>query len=233
MTRPNDHDNDDFAALNRILNERYSCRAFRPEPLPRQTIEAMLTTAQRTASWCNSQSWQVLLLGGAALERFAEALYQHASSGGPVVPDFDFPSVYEGVYRDRRRECGFALYQSIGIGRDDREVAQLQMLENFRFFHAPHAAIITTNVKLGPYAAVDCGGYVANFLNAAQALGVGAVPQAAIASHPDFIRRHFALDDSQRVVCAISFGFADASHAINGFRTTRAGTSDAVRWIEA
>lgn len=221
----------DFAALSRIVEERYSCRAFKAAPVPRETINAMLTTAQRTASWCNAQSWQVLLLEGAALKRLAAALYDHARNGGPVVPDFAFPGAYEGKYRDRRRECGFALYESIGIGRDDREASKLQMLENFRFFDAPHAAIITTDARLGPYAAVDCGGYVANFLNAAQSLGVGAVPQAAIASHPDFIRGHLGLDDSQRIVCAISFGFADTEHPINSFRTTRAEISQAVRWL--
>lgn len=224
-------EHDDFAALSRILEQRYSCRAFKAAPIPRETIDAMLTAAQRTASWCNAQSWQVLLLEGAALKRFAAALYDHACNGGPVVPDFAFPSAYEGKYRDRRRECGFALYESIGIGRDDREASKLRMLENFRFFTAPHAAIIMTDAKLGPYAAVDCGGYVANFLDAAQSLGVGAVPQAAIASHPDFIRRHFGLDDSQRIVCAISFGFADTQHPINSFRTTRAGIQQVVRWI--
>lgn len=225
------HQMDEFSVLQHILTRRFSCRAFKPDAVPRFTIDRILETAQRTASWCNSQSWQVLLISGSALERFAEALYAHAAAGSPVKPDFAFPEGYYGIYKDRRRECGFALYTSIGIGHDDRSAGQRQMMENFRFFNAPHAAIITTEAKLGPYGAIDCGGYIANFLNAAQGLGIGAVPQAAIASYPDFIRRYFGMDADQLIVCAISLGYADHNHPINSFRTTRADVSAAVRFI--
>jgi hypothetical protein len=40
-----------------------------------------------------------------------------------------------------------------------------------------------------------------------QALGLGH-PQAALARH-SLIRRHFKLADNRKVVCGISFGFAD------------------------
>ncbi|MCH1998704.1 nitroreductase family protein, partial [Achromobacter xylosoxidans] len=38
------------AALEDWLRARHSCRAFLPEPVPRATIERILTLAQRTAS---------------------------------------------------------------------------------------------------------------------------------------------------------------------------------------
>jgi nitroreductase family protein len=33
-----------------LLNARYSCRGYRPDAVPRGTIEAILSLAQRTAS---------------------------------------------------------------------------------------------------------------------------------------------------------------------------------------
>ena len=51
---------DRIGVLEELLGERYSVRAFQPQPVPRETIEHVLTTAQRTASWCNSQPWQVV-----------------------------------------------------------------------------------------------------------------------------------------------------------------------------
>ena len=44
-----------IGVLQELLDERYSCRAYRPDPVPRPTIDRILTAAQRTASWCNSQ----------------------------------------------------------------------------------------------------------------------------------------------------------------------------------
>jgi nitroreductase len=34
------------------------------------------------------------------------------------------------------------------------------------------------------------------------------------------------------VICGISFGYADAAHPVNGFRTPRAPLADVVRWVE-
>ena len=49
-------------------------------------------------------------------------------------------------------------------------------------------------------------------------------------SRPQRVRDFFGLSAERWVVCGISFGFADAAHPANGFRTTRA--DDAVSWVD-
>jgi nitroreductase len=105
-------------------------------------------------------------------------------------------------------------------------------LENFSFFGAPHVAIIHTDEALGVYGAIDCGAYVSNFLLAAQALGLGAIPQAALAHQSGLIRRHFNIGDDRRVVCGISFGYAERDHRINSYRTSRAGVGEAAVFLD-
>jgi nitroreductase len=221
-----------IGVVEELLTERYSCRAFRPDPVPHAIIDRILTAAQRTASWCNSQPWQVVIASGTARERFRRAIYAEASSGAPEDGDFSFPREYLGVYLERRRESGFQLYNVLGIARGDRAAYARQALENYNFFGAPHVAIIHTDEALGIYGAIDCGAYVGNFLLAAQALGLGAIPQAALARHSGLIRRHFKLGDSRRVVCGISFGFPDRDHKINSYRTSRASIADSVAVVE-
>ena len=218
--------NERFAAIESLLAERYSCRAFRPDPVPRETIEKILTTSQRTASWCNSQPWQIVITSGAETERFRQVMIDAATSDAAQAPDFPWPREYVGVYQERRRESGFQLYNAVGIARGDREAYARQGLENFRFFGAPHAAIVTTTEALGVYGAVDCGGYVSTFLLAAQALGVATIAQAALARRSDIVRKHFNLAEDRRVVCGISFGFADHDRPINSYRTSRAALAD-------
>ena len=70
-----------IGVLEELLNERYSVRAFLPQEVPRETIAHVLTVAQRTASWCNSQPWQVLIASGEAKERFRKTIYAEAASG--------------------------------------------------------------------------------------------------------------------------------------------------------
>ena len=221
-----------IGVLEELLAERYSCRAFKADPVPRPTIERILRTAQRTASWCNSQPWQVIIASGEAKERFRKELYAKASSGATDDGDFPFPREYRGVYLARRRESGFQLYNTLGIPRGDKIAYARQALENFNFFGAPHVAIIHTDEALGVYGAIDCGGYVSNFMLAAQAVGLGAIAQAALAHQSGLIRRHFGLGDDRRVVCGISFGYPDRDHRINSYRTSRASVTEAATFVD-
>jgi len=226
-----DQKQDRIGVLEELLNERYSVRAFLPQPVPHATIEHVLMVAQRTASWCNSQPWQVIIASGEEKEKFRKLIYAEAASGAPHDSDFPFPREYLGVYLERRRESGFQLYNTLGIPRGDKAAYAKQALENYNFFGAPHVAIIHTDEPLGVYGALDCGAYVSNFILAAQALGLGTIPQAALARHSGLIRRHFKLSDDRRVVCGISFGYADHDHKVNSYRTTRASISDTVTFV--
>src|SRR5687768_6180347 len=121
------HDRADL--LDQLARDRYSCRGFRPDPLPRATIDRILEIAQRSPSWCNSQAWQLTVGSAAATERVRNALLAHVQGGGAAQPDLDWPREYRGVYLQRRRECGFQLYAATGVARGDKEAAERQRLE--------------------------------------------------------------------------------------------------------
>ncbi|MFI9403762.1 nitroreductase [Nocardia sp. NPDC052316] len=225
-----DVDTAQYTALSRLLDERWTCRQFRADPVPHEVIEQLLRVAQRTASWCNTQPWQVAVTEGTGTDRFRAELLAHIQTATPE-PDFEFPAQYTGVFRDRRRECGLRLYDSVGIGKGDREQTMRQALRNFELFDAPHVAIVTTEADLGVYGAVDCGLYIGNFLLGAQSLGLGAAPQAALASYAPFLRAYFGIPDNRRVVAGISFGYPDTEHPINSFRTSREDVDQVATWF--
>ena len=218
------------AALERLLTERHSCRAFLPDEVERGTLESIFTMAQRAASWCNSQPWQVTVLSGAATRRVRDAML-NPQEGQLRESDIPFPAEYKGVYLERRRECGFQLYNAVGVPRGDIEGYKRQTSENFRFFGAPHAAIITTEPSLGTYGAVDVGGYVQILLLAMQAHHIGAIAQAALANFSPLLKRLLNIPSDRHVVCGLSFGYEDTSHPANSFRTRRAPLRDAITWI--
>ena len=218
--------------LEALLRRRHSCRAFLDRPVPREKITRILELAQLTASWCNAQPWQVHIVSGVALDAYREALLRR-SSVAPVRPDLDFPREYPGVYSERRRDCAWRLYESVGITRGDRAASTQQGRENFRMFGAPHLAIVTSPAAMGVYGAIDCGAYVSNFMLAAESMGIACIAQAAQASYPDIARRHFEIAGSRTIVCGIAFGYEDSSHPANRFRTTRAPLSESVAWIDA
>ena len=219
------------ANLELLLRRRHSCRAFAARPVERETIVRILEIAQLTASWCNAQPWQLHIVSGTRLARFSEALLD-ACAHEPARPDMPFPAAYPGVYLERRRDCGWHLYDAVGIARGDRAASANQGRENFRMFGAPHVAIVSTPAPMGVYGAIDCGAYVANFMLAAESLGVASIAQAALASYPDIARRHLGIPPDRAVVCGISFGYEESSHPANSFRLGRAPVSDTVVWLD-
>lgn len=223
---------DPATTLASLLDERWTCRQFLPDEVPRETIERLLALGQRTPSWCNTQPWQVVVTSGEATHRLRKELLEHVLSQ-PAASDFEFPAAYTGAYLERRRACGFQLYDSVGIVKGDAEGTLRQGLRNFEFFDAPHVAVVTTEADLGVYGAVDCGLYVNTFLLGAQSLGLAAAPQAALASYSPFLREHFDIPDNRRVVVGISFGYADIDHPVNAFRTSRAPLADTVTWHDS
>ena len=221
--------------LANLLLRRFSCRGFLPDPVPRKTIEAFLKIAQLTASWCNSQAWQVIVTEGAATARFSAALLASAATpeGGELITDFPRPLRYTGRYQERRRETGWQLYEAVGVAQGDRAASGQQTLQNYHFFGAPHALVITSDRDLGVYGAVDCGGYVANLMLAAKSLGVDTIAQAAIAMQSACVRRFFAIPEDRLIVCGMSFGYADPRHPANSFRTRRDDIDEIVNWVSA
>ncbi|NLG54870.1 MAG: nitroreductase [Rhodococcus sp.] len=216
-------------SLGEVLNRRYSCRAFTSDPVPRSTITAILEAAQRSPSWCNTQPWQVAIIEGDALSRFREGLLEYVVSH-PQEPDIEFPVEYQGKYRTRRKECAVALYESVGVA-GDRAASAAQTMQNFGLFGAPHVAVITTDDALGTYGAVDCGIFVSTFLLAASSFGVATIAQAALAGSSPYLRGFLELPEDRKILCAISFGYADEDHPVNNFRTTRVGVDDVVDWV--
>ncbi|EID18003.1 nitroreductase [Mycolicibacterium phlei RIVM601174] len=93
MTSAPELSQSEFATLKDLMTRRRSCRAFKPDPVPREVIDAILEAAQSTASWCNSQPWRVVVTSGAGTERLRAALYE-ASAGAPEATD---NPVAEGV----------------------------------------------------------------------------------------------------------------------------------------
>ncbi|HMO29629.1 nitroreductase [Enterovirga sp.] len=217
--------------LDELTAGRFTCRAYRPDPVPEEVIRGILRIAGRTPSWCNVQPWQVVVASAESTEKFRRALMEEARADPHGASDIPFPPGYHGIYKKRRQEIGYQLYAALGIAREDRERREAQSFENFRLFGAPHVAIVTLPGEIGPYAIADCGSFVGSFLLAARAHGVDTTPQAALAHHSAFIRRYFDIPDGQKILCGISFGYADKEHPANSYRTARVLTEEIARMV--
>ena len=209
-----------FDDLEATWRERSSMRGFRPEPIDRATLTAMFAAAQRAPSWCNIQPWHVVVTEPPKTKQLSDAMIAAAKAGLPHA-EVPFPLDYPSPYKERRVACGVALYQAMGIARDDKAARYDAWLRNYGFFDAPHVAVVACDRRLGPYLYIDVGVWLGYLLTAAAALGIDTCPMASVAAYPEPLRANLPIADTDVVLFGIAIGRADAAAPANRTRTTR------------
>jgi len=215
-------------SLNDAIRLRRSVRGFKPDPIPDNLINDILTQAQLSPSNCNVQPWGVLLASGDACNSLRDKMSHAFMHGQNMNPDFSALPKFEGPMRTRQVECAQALYGAMGIAREDRIARMKATARNYEFFGAPHVLFITMKKSFSPAIAVDVGMYAQTLMLLMTANGIASCAQASTAYYPDIVREFFNIDDETGILFGISFGYEDEQHDANQARTTRAPLDEIV-----
>ncbi|MDQ2780700.1 MAG: nitroreductase [Pseudomonadota bacterium] len=228
---------DTTAAVDAAITSRRSVRAFLPTPVPRETIEQILSVASRAPSGTNTQPWKVHVLTGAAKDALVHDI--QAAHDDPAVAaqhkqQYDYyPTEWRSPYIDRRRKVGWDLYTLLGIGKTDKSRMHAQHGRNYGFFDAPVGLMFTIDRVLQTGSWLDYGMFLQNVMVAARGRGLDTCPQAAFMQFHRIISKHLQLPDEQMVVCGMSLGHADPDAVENTLVTEREPVSGFVRFLEA
>lgn len=215
------------------ISGRKAIRAFLDTPVSPTTIEAILDTARWAPSGVNSQPWQVCIVRGASKEKITQALIEARNQQQPEHADYQYyPSQWVEPYRQRRLVCGKALYDALGIRREDKTRQIQAWMNNYRFFGAPMGLFFLLDKAMEKGSWLDMGMFIQNVMLAARDAGLETCPQAALADYPDIIRRLLDLPDNLAVVCGMALGYADHSQPVNQYRLERAAVGEFTRWYE-
>ena len=209
-----------------VVSRRRSMRDFKPDPVPRELIESVFGTAQKAPSNCNTQPWFVHVVTGEKLERLREALPAKFAAG-EIALDFPYDGQYEGVYKERQYASAAALYDSLGIARDQKAERNAWFMRNFSFFDAPAVAFFTLPTGFGLREACDLGMFAQTVMLGLTAHGLGSCPQTALAFLANVIRPALSLGDHEQLMFGMSFGYPTDT-AVNEVTTERASLADVV-----
>ena len=215
-------------SLEQAILERRSVRGFKPDPVPQSDLEAVFGLAQMTPSNCNIQPWKVFVASGEARDELRRRMVENVKAGKPIEPDYDHLPRFEGIYRQRQVDCAVALYNSMGIARDDREGREWANLRNFELFDAPHVAFIGMERDFGVTVALDVGMYIQTLWLTMTAFGIGACAQGSMRYYPGDVREVFGEPETTAILCGISFGYEDGNVDANRARTDRAPLAENV-----
>ncbi|WP_017622968.1 nitroreductase [Nocardiopsis chromatogenes] len=205
----------------KLIRGRHATRAFRPDPVPEDTLRAIFSLAGSAPSNSNAQPWRVEVVGGARRERLAKAL-QAAHAEQRTSVDFPYSEdMYTPVHQERRAAFGAGLYGALGIGADDHAARAAYDAESLGFYGAPHAAFLFVTGDGGARLAADVGAYLQTLLLAMAAYGVDSCPQGLLSFYADTVRSELGVPEG-RLLVGVSFGYADESAPVNRVVTERA-----------
>lgn len=222
----------EFDTIRGLLQRRYSVRGFFSDPVPKADIRNIFEAAKLSPSNCNTQPWQVYVASGDSIERLRVELVAEASAGKPPQADFAYFDQFPAPYRQRQVECAMALYQNMGIARNDREARSKAMLRNFAFFDAPHVAFICMPKDFDTVNAVDIGIYLQSLMLLMESKGISCCAQGALGFYPGPIKTILDIPEHLGVVVGLSFGYADPSNPANNTRTERAQMQQSVTFFD-
>jgi nitroreductase len=204
------------------MTERRSIRGFLPDPVPRETLEAILAAASRAPSGSNIQPWHVRVTIGAEKARLSAALRAAHAAGEPAAREYQYyPRQWREPYLARRRATGWGLYGLLGIGKGDHAATKAQHGRNYDFFGAPVGLFFSMDrdMELGSW--LDCGMFIQNVMLAARGHGLETCAQAAFCDYHWIVRRELGLPEDRILVCGMSLGRPDPAEPANRFVTAR------------
>ena len=215
--------------LIRNIKERRSVRAFKPDPVSRQTIEEILRLATHAPSAINLQPCEFTVVTGEERERLSRRLIK--------------------AYREKKISCGPGNVKPLPKTVGKRGAKTLFMMNPFfkemgvdsatfinegscNFYGAPVAVIICLDDSFSKGGLVDIGISLGYFVLAAHDFGLGTCPIGLITAYGDEIKDELNIPESKEVVVGIALGYPDKESPINRFKSPRDEMEKVTRWIE-
>ena len=216
--------------LVEAIKSRKSVRGYKPTPVPKEILTEILEIGIRSPSGLNSQPWEFTVLGGKVLDDLKQALQEQLLAKVEPQPDFPIHPL-TGVYRKRQVELAIALFQHMGIAREDTEKRDQWTLKMLRAFDAPNAIILSVDEEVSSFPAMFSLGLVTQTIAlAAVNFGLGTCIQRVLVDSPEVVRRIAGIPASKKLAIGIAIGYPDWDFPANKVQSAREPLANIATW---
>ncbi len=215
--------------ISEAINQRKSIRAFRPDPVPLETLKGILKESTRAPSWANTQPWEFAVATGKPLEEIRAGFLEKSMTS----PSFDVPRPPEFPDRYAARIRVLDKQNRLVTTKD----WESRRVQNFKHYGAPAVIYLLTcrefyyqTKGLNVWALYDSGAVAENIMLLATKCGLGTVVQAQAVAYPDVLRKALEIPESKIFFLGIAIGYPDWDNPINQFRTEREALDNITTW---
>ena len=215
--------------LLKVIMERKTIRAFKPDLVPKERIEEILRLAINAPSAINLQPWEFIVVTGEEKERLGRRLIkayrekQIGCSPGNVKP---LPKTY-GKRGGKTLELMKPFFEEMGVNPD-----QFTNEGSCNFYGAPVAILICLDDSFPKARMVDIGLALGYLVLAAHEFGLATCPIGLIIAYEEEIKDLLNIPENKNVIIGVALGYPDWDIPINQFKSQRDNLEKFIRWIE-
>jgi len=215
--------------LMKAMNERKSARAFRSDPIPKESIEEILRLTIRAPSAINLQPWEFVVVTGEEKERLSRKLIkaykekQISCSPDSVKP---LPKTF-GRRGAKTLEAMNPFFKEMKV-----ESSRFINEGSCHFYGAPVAVLICLDDSFSKARNVDIGVALGYFVLAAHNFGLATCPVGLISAYEEEVKDLLNIPSNKNVVIGVALGYPDLQNPINLFKSPREDLEKLVRWVE-
>ena len=214
------------------ITDRRSIRAFRKTPVPEELLREIIDTARWSPSYKNSQPWQVMVISGEKKDGLSKMMIDLLENGTPPCPDIPAPASWPEAEQARIDYLMAKRKELTGMDLTDPAIIAKAKKANFSFYNAPHAIYLYQDSSLSPWSLFDLGLFAQTLMLAAQAKGIGTVPQAFVTDYAPQIKEYLGIPADKRLVMGLSAGYPDMDAPANSYRTERSPAEEIATFAE-
>jgi nitroreductase len=218
--------------LKETIMTRYSCRAFRPDPVPEALIGEILATAARSPSYANTQPWEVAVVAGKTLAELNKKRDELIKANVPANPDMPAQPAWPDACLARTKSFAAVRQQVMEQAKADPASKYDATTNSSPVFGAPAAIFIFIEKTLLDWSIYDIGLFSQSLCLAAHDKGLGTCIQAGIVRYPGEVRKILGVPDTKKLIVGISIGYPLKESKMNRMKTPRTDIKELTKWYK-
>lgn len=214
--------------FTKVVNKRHSVRQFTDQAVETDLIKEIVTVAQRTPSWVNSQPWQVYCARGTVLQRIKKAYREADQTGQASQPDLPVMSREEWAPRTQANMKQWR-HDIVHHFPSFDEAHTAMSTASSNLYDSPVILFITVPQASPDWSIFDTGAFAQTLMLAATNRGLGSIPTYNSVRFPKILRRFLGIPDTERVLVGISLGYP-ADQPLNHYHSQRVPLSNVLHF---
>ncbi len=215
--------------LVEAIRNRRSIRAFKPDEVPRETVEEIISLATQAPSAINLQPWEFIVVMGEEKARLSRKLIKS--------------------YREKQISCSPGNVKPLSDTFNRRGIESFQLMNPYleemglqfdrfinegscNFYGAPVAIILCLDNAFSKARLVDIGIALGYAALVAFGFGLGTCPIGLINAYEDEIKDLLNIPENKDVVIGMALGHPDWESPVNKFKCPRESVENLIRWID-